>query len=350
MCFHAKFFILAQRKKNPALMKRLYTFISAFCLLSVVLAAESPYRMTETQSVLPFKQARKLVLVKAQIDQRHGYFILDTGINDLSLNSQHFGDEENLKKFERVIDIGGARHRVDGYMVGIFRWGGIRRDSFAVPLIDMKGLEKILDCSLLGLIGMEVFRDLELCIHYDEGLITLNLLDETGRVGHKVYDSSPDYTLPFTLAGHLPVISARIGDQTLRMGWDSGASINLLNKKLRRYLPTNARRLLRIGYGGTLSEQTAPFYAVDAIYIDEQFAVNAWRMACPSMSHFKKLKLEIDGLIGADLLRLGQVAINYRRKHIRVWINKDNLFNQRFEEMSEPARVLQRSARTAGGQ
>lgn len=312
-------------------MTKIYTLcLVCFTLSGYLLASPSPYQMAETESVLPIKVIDKLVVVEAVVDGRRGYFLFDTGIGSLALNDRYFGDEENLRKFRKMTDINGNRAKLEGCLVNSFKWGGVERDSFNAPLMDLRQLEEIMECELLGLLGWEVYQDLEVIFDYDAEQLTLRKLDSDGDAlsGHPV--RSPRHVIPFEMEQHIPVLKARVGDLTLRLGWDTGASINVFNKKLRRNLPENARKLMRIPYGGVLSDRRAPFIAVDAIHVDDQFTVIGWRMAATKMRHFKKREINIDGLIGADLFRLGKVAINYRRQEISLWIN-DNLFSQRYQ-------------------
>lgn len=316
-------------------MTKFYAFLVAFLFFLVGLGKSAwtmPYCMSERESVLPFVEAAKLIVVKARVDEREGYFLFDTGISALTLNDHYFGGEENVRKFRKVTDVNGSREKLEGCFVQSFRWGGVERDSFHVPLVDLSMLEEVLDVELLGLLGWEVFKDVEVHIDYDARQMTLRRLDAAGVFQSPSLRPDPTHVMAFEMEGHVPVLQARIGEQQLRMGWDSGASINMMNKKLRRYLPDEARKLMNIPYGGVLSSRKAPFVAVGAIHVEEQFAVTAWRMALTKMKHFQKRDLNIDGFIGADLLRLGQLSINYRKREIAVWIN-DNIFSLRYQPL-----------------
>lgn len=309
-------------------MYTLFAFLFLFTGLEPCLA--SPYAMSERESVLSFQEAGKLIVVKARVDGREGFFLFDTGISVLTLNDRYFGGEENVRKFRKVTDINGSREKLEGCLVNAFRWGGVERDSFHAPLVDLTLLEEVLEVELFGLLGWEVFKDVEIFIDYDAHQMTLRQLNESGEAMGPSMRSAPEHVMAFEMEGHMPVLRARIGEQSLRMGWDSGASINMLNKKLQRFLPDESRKLMNIPYGGVLSSRKAPFVAVGAIYIEDQFAVTAWRMALTRMKHFQKRELAIDGFIGADLLRLGKLSINYRKQEIAVWVN-DNIFSLRYQ-------------------
>lgn len=312
-------------------MSKIYTALFVFfSLFGPLHAFPSPYSMSETECVLPMKVIDKLVVVEATVNGLDGYFLFDTGIGGLALNERYFGNEDNLEKFCKVTDINGNREKVAGCLVSAFQWGGVQRDSFNVPLMDLSQLEKIMECELLGLLGWEVYQDLEIIFDYDAERMTLRKLDAAGTPLNNKLLRSPRHVIPFEMEQHIPVLKARIGELVMRLGWDTGASINIFNKKLRRQLPKDARKLMRIPYGGVLSDRKAPFIVVDAIHLDDQFAVMGWRMAATKIKHFQKREINIDGLIGADLFRFGKVAINYRRQEISVWIN-DNVFSQRYQ-------------------
>jgi len=320
-------------------MQQFYSLLFGACLmvlfsLSASAAEEHPYEMTESVSEIAFKRFRKMVLVKAGVDGQQGYFIFDTGIGDLVLNGQYFGDDDNVSRFRRITDINGKRKRVEGCFIQQFGWAGIRRDSFFAPIWDMEGLEEIMELPLLGLIGKRVFQELEVVIDYDRQRMTLLRLDNAGYPAGELYYPDPRHRIPFEQRGHLTVLQAQIGSMALDLAWDSGASINVLDKKLKKSLPERARKLTRITFGGALSRKRAPFYAVGSIKIADEFIIKAWRLACVKLKHLKKARYEVDGLIGADLFRLGKVSINYRRQEIAVWVG-DNVFAERYELLRE---------------
>ncbi len=318
-------------------MMKIYTlffFCVLFCLPQSH-ADPSPYHMTEPLSIMPFKRIDKLVLVEASVDGQTGYFLFDTGVADLTLNDQHFGEDDDIGVVTKITDINGRRHRAKGFLVEQFRWGGLYRTEFLAPLLDLSGLEEILDVPLLGLIGQHVIDKVEVHIDFDRLAMALMRLDKQGKPVAAPYTEDPQHILPFHMEFYIPVLEARIGQLDLNLAFDSGASINMIDRRLRRDLPDDARRLMRIAYGGAISHSRAPFIAVNAIYLEDQFAVTAWRMAATRMKHFSKKDIEIDGLIGADLFRLGGVSINYQKKQIAVWIN-DNIFAHRYEMMPTP--------------
>ncbi len=315
-------------------MKQVYLLSTLFLIaaFSPCRADTTTYHMTEALSVLPIKKVDKLIFVEAEVDGRKGYFLFDTGVGGLTLNEMYFGEDEDTGVLTKITDINGRKERVRGTYVEDFRWGGIARSGFLAPLLDLSGLEAILDLEIFGLMGQKVYSDIEVHIDFDKQAMTLMRLDQWDTPEEQPFRAKPEHVLPFSLEYYIPVIKARIGQLELNLGWDSGASINTMDKRLRRDLPEDARKLMRISYGGVLSERSAPFIAVNAIHLDEQFSVQAWRMAATRMKHFSKQDIHIDGLIGADLFRLGAVSINYRKRRISVWVN-DNVFSNRYAIM-----------------
>lgn len=316
-------------------MPKYFTLTLSFWLTFAAARAESPYYMVEDRFQLPIQIVDKLVLVEAEVDGLQGLFLFDTGIGELALNEQFFGDEANFRKFSKITDINGHKAKIEGRFVDAFRWGRVRRDSFFAPVVDISHLEKVLDTRIMGLLGWEVFTDLNVCIDFDALTMTITRLSTAGEPLQAYPEEAPNHILPFGMEHHLPVIEASIGDCRLRLGFDSGATINIINKKLRQDLPEDARRLLRIPFGGVVSDSRAPFIAVDAIEVDNQFSVSGWRMAATSMNHFQRKDILIDGLIGADLFRLGRIAINYKKREIAIWVH-NNIFSQRYQALTDP--------------
>jgi hypothetical protein len=112
---------------------------------------------------LSFQGIKKLILVPAQVNDREGWFILDTGMKDLLLNTKHFKTlpPKEVPDSISLVDVRGVVEPTRAVRVHSFHWGAVNRSDFLVRATDLRTMEKVLRMDIMGLIGMEVVRNLE---------------------------------------------------------------------------------------------------------------------------------------------------------------------------------------------
>ncbi len=317
-------------------MKPFYYFlILGLFVRPCPLAADPLYQMDGTVEELSFRIISKIIVVEAAIDGRSGYFILDTGVRRLTLNARLFqGDREATGLY--LADLNGVARPAEEVPVRSFRWGGLFRDNFSAHVIELKTQERLLGCPLLGLIGQEVFRDVELEIDYDARRLRLFRLDVLGRRLQPA--PPPDHLLPFTLEHHIPTLSVHFGrGERVRLGIDSGASINVMDHAWKRKLEPFALDRRTLLFNAALSAREAEFFTLDQMRIAGELALIHCRMAFCSMDYLRRYQVWVDGLLGVDLFRLGRVALNYRRQELAIWVN-DNIFSMKYRRLGEGER------------
>lgn len=318
-------------------MKQIFTlllFFLTFGFNSSLLAG--PFHLEKSPFISNFVKVKRMMLVEAEVDDRKGYFLVDTGADALVLNEQHFQDYESVANMGKYRDINGRKRSVEFLHIDEFRWGDLTRSDFYVQRLDFSAVERVLEVKLLGLMGYEVFRQFELAIDYDNLEIVLNRLDEEGTPYTEVYPSTPAYTMDFILNEHLATLEVDFGgEEEVEIGLDSGSTINILDRKWRNDLKEASHRKNRIRFmGANASRKTRDYYTIDQLEIEEQFAIRYWKAAVGKLSHFEDIDIHLDGILGINFFQVGRVAINYEQQQIRVWPN-DNAIHWRFVNLNE---------------
>lgn len=287
----------------------------------------SDFQLEESPFVYKFEKSRRMILVKAQVDAQEGYFLIDTGADDLILNQNYFQDYEALTNLGNYKDINGRKKKVEYLFIDTFRWGSVTRSKFYVQQLDFSAVENVFEEKILGLMGFEVFRHFEMIIDYDNEEIILSKLDQKGNPITPAIEAQPDYSFPFTLNAHLPTLEADFGSgETVNIGLDSGSSINILDRKWKRELADAAHRKGKIRFmGANASRKVRDYYTVDQVDVQDQFAIRFWKAAIGKLEHFESTEIFIDGIMGINFFEIGRVGINYRQKKIDVWPNPNAL-------------------------
>ncbi len=311
-----------------------------FTLVSILFACfslnASAFYLESSPSVTSFTKVKRMMLVKAQIDDQEGYFLIDTGADDLILNKRHFGDYESITNLGNYKDVNGKKKKAEYLYVRSFKWGALQRANFYTQQLDFTAIETVLDEEILGLMGFEVFRHIELTIDYDELEITLTKLDGKGLPVSPVYENSPAYTLNFMMNGHLAILQADYGGESpVSFGLDSGSTINILDRKWQKDLAGASHRKNKISFmGANSSRKRRHYFTVNQLEIQDQFAIRYWKAAIGKFEHFEDTDIYLDGLLGINFFQIGRVSINYRQKQINVWPN-ENAIRWRYVNLNE---------------
>jgi hypothetical protein len=249
-----------------------------------------------------------------------GCLILDTGTTTLLLNRARFVDWICRPPDAGVLaGAGGLTRNVERVWVRDFDWKGYRLANFQTIATDLGPLERRLGRPVLGLLGARLLRPFDLTIDYGRREVALRRLDADGNPLGAGGEAAAGRTMPFELAGPLPVLPVEVGGERLRLGLDSGATATVIDESAavrivsagRRNLPAcrvrgvdqglRAARRIRLG-GARLGPDALP--ALDAMVMD----------LSPQR---ESLGLGIDGLLGYEFLHRQPVTINYVKQEIR---------------------------------
>jgi hypothetical protein len=277
-----------------------------------------------------------MILVQAQIDDQEGYFLIDTGADDLILNQMHFEGYESIENAGNYKDVNGRKKKVEYLHINSFRWGSLSRSDFYVQQLDFSAVEKVFEKKILGLMGFEVFRNFEMIIDYDNQDIILSQLDQQGAPLTTAIKATPAYSLNFSMNEHIPTIEADFGgEKMVKIGLDSGSSINILDRRWKKELVDASHRKNKIRFlGANASRKVREYYTVYQVDVQDQFAIRYWKAAIGKLEHFEDTHIFIDGIMGINFFEIGRVGINYRQRQIQVWPN-DNALHWRYVNLDE---------------
>ncbi|MDJ0366807.1 hypothetical protein QMK33_16760 [Hymenobacter sp. H14-R3] len=274
---------------------------------------------TPPQVEAPARVRNGLLLVEAEVDGRRGTFLLDTGAPALVLNKREFPAPATETALAATNSTG-----VNGQLAGLsyhiaqrFDWQGIKFENKEVPTLDLTSLEqKLGGTTLLGLIGYNLLNQYALTLDYRAGKVLLRQPDPA---------ADPPTALlrvPFTLSGHLPVVTLSAGGQTFRVGVDCGAQANLLDQQYEAGLA----HVLRRASTAQLSGADATARTVTTARLPEVrlagplvFRKQATVFATMASLNQNPNREALQGLVGYPLLSQYRPTIDY--------VNKELYFN-----------------------
>ncbi len=208
-----------------------------------------------TSCVIPFTRAGNLILIQATADTTMGNFILDTGAQNLVLNITYFRDYPKIQdsRAQRT-SVTGSSATVLKTVVRNFTFGTLKHSRIKADLIPLGHLENTKGVKILGLLGMELFRQCEVIIDYERSLIYLH---QIGRKESNTYrsaqlqDTSTYNTIPIDLKDNRIIAHTQIDGKKIDFIIDCGAETNILDSRLPNRIFENVDVTGRVMLTGT---------------------------------------------------------------------------------------------------
>lgn len=269
---------------------------------------------------IPFKLIDHLIVVEAQLLDKKGNFIIDTGSEALILNKVHFPDTNPFQiKSEETSGIISGIETLHEKRLKEFSLQNVTLYNTDADVIDLSHIENSKHMNLLGIIGFSVLKDYEVFIDFYLNQITLSKVDKDGnKLNKNVYLEKIADSIDFKLKNHTIILYGTINKQNLKFGLDSGAEFNQINKSINKkalkyFVPK--RRLLLSGAGNKKIEVLAgKLYRVklsNSVYFGPMYTV------LTNLSNMNEaFGTNLDGILGYEFFKQKRTIINYQKEKI----------------------------------
>lgn len=275
-------------------------------------------RQTINSYRIPVHKFGKLLLLKGAIKGDTGYFIFDTGAPGLVLNDQYFKNYYT-DPTRQVTGANGQIHDARVCKVGQLQLGDVVFKIQKADVTNLRHIEKKRNVKILGLMGVNLFWGLELEIDLHQEELRIYKTDQQGQ---RLADTtsklvSGQITMPFKFRSSLIELQANINDHYYRIAFDSGSEILLFDKELVIRDNIETRLISLKSLLGT--DGLKPGIELRQI---ENIKIGLSLFKITTMLiDFKNLRshgLNVDGVIGYDLMTLGVVTINFRKRTLQI--------------------------------
>lgn len=260
---------------------------------------------------IPFTQMGKLIVVKAKLNGIERNFILDSGAPSIILNSKYLGDEK-VRSFTDSNGANGAISGADIKKANIDFYGTVLKKQ-DVLTHDLSHLEKSMN--IYGLIGYSFLKEYDVLINYDKRLLTLINPSYTD----KKIQGKKFTTIPFELENHIPVITIKTSRKNYKMGIDSGAESNLMDKSLFNYMKKKSIKIDTLTGADKRNRKEVKSALIKRICVADKKYKNL-KTIFSDISHLnKKRKIKIDGLLGYPFLSKQSTLFRFKRKELLLF-------------------------------
>jgi hypothetical protein len=266
---------------------------------------------------IPFSLVGRLIVVQAQVDTQIGNFIVDTGAERLVLNQEYFKNDRRGMEVATSGNTGmvtsAVKRTVDTLLID-----QLFVSNLDAHIVDLSHIETKKNTRILGILGYNVFKDFELFIDFQNSRIVLSRLDAHGfRVDSLRAWEVPNDSLIFELKRHVIIVTGTIDNVKLRLMLDSGAELNLIDRRVNRKVLNRfsiIKRVNLIGIGkkevevlaGTLSE----------LQCGNQRCLSMNTLLTSMDDINSTFGVSLDGVLGYEFLNDRRVMINYKKRKL----------------------------------
>jgi Aspartyl protease len=284
-----------------------------------------PIVTSDTPScIIPFNRAGNLILIKAKADSIEGNFILDTGAPGLILNMTYF------RNYPQTEETGGETGGITGSTavvsptsIAALNMGAIKYRKINADRVNLGHLENSKGVKILGLLGMQLFKQFEMIIDYEKSIIYLHLIAKKEAKTYKseqLLDTSKYSIFDITISDNKLFTKGQIANKKLTFVIDTGAESNVIDSRLPNNLFENFNIARRVNLMGAGSKK------IEAIYGDMpnvkvgDLSLNNVPLLVTNLEKmcFAYDKC-VDGILGFDFLSLNKIGFNFVTNKMYIW-------------------------------
>ena len=265
---------------------------------------------------IPFTLVGRLMIVQAGVDTFTGNFIVDTGSERLLLNQDYVPFTGREKLVTAVGNTGSLS--VKEKLVDSLYLDQLYVTNVMAHLVDLNHIEVKKNTRILGILGYNVFEKFELFIDYQNRLIVLSRVDRRGtRMDSIAYYELPYDSMSFDLKKHLIVVPVNINGVRTEMILDSGAELNLIDRRIsKRVLGqfTIIKRVNLVGVGKHQVEVIAG--TINQASCGNQEAKNMNTLLTSLDEINSSFGVSVEGVLGYEFLNSRRTLINYQKRKL----------------------------------
>ncbi|MGZ8538812.1 MAG: aspartyl protease family protein [Flavisolibacter sp.] len=275
-------------------------------------------------SVIPFSKAGNLIILQASADSIEGNFILDTGAPHLILNLTYFRHYKSTEHHDaEQSSITGTGSAIVKTMITDFRIGRLNYSRIEADLVNLGNIENTRGVKILGLLGLELFKNCELIIDFDKSLIYLHRLSRKLASKYKnpqLNDTSLYSVVPIEIMDNKIITRTELSGKKLVFVIDSGAESNLLDSRLPNKIFEQVQvtgRVMLSGAGSkkveALSGDMKQLKIGNKLISNLPVVITNFEKTCISYSGC------MDGMLGLDILSIHKIGFNFITRKMYLW-------------------------------
>ena len=257
------------------------------------------------------------MVVEAELLNKKGNFIIDTGSESLILNKVHF---PNLYVHDKsAVKSSGVLNDTDAYKKFLkeFKLQNLSLKNANAHVMDLSHIEKKKNMNLTGIIGYSILKDYEVFIDLYLNQITLTKIDAKGnKLDKKVYLEKIVDSIGFQLKKHTIVLTTFVGNDKMNFALDTGAEINQLNTRKSKKVIKFFKPAKRIVLSGAADEKAEVLAGkLYRVKLNEQIYFGPMNTIITNLAKMSEaFGTSVDGVLGYEFFMQKRTIINYKKE------------------------------------
>jgi predicted aspartyl protease len=283
---------------------------------SVAQSNDQPEKDQQFSKTIPLKRSGNLFFIEINVADRTGNFILDTGAEGLVVNETYFRDYK-LDRSREVGTINGNAEYAKYYKVSGLSLGELKFKDRDADVLDLSQIENSRGLKVLGLIGLDFFKDYLLEIDLRSASLILHDKDFE-MIGSKPYIDVPTRSL-----NGVPSILVNVNGEKLRFILDTGAEMNVIHNKLDKAVYEGMEIIRTTELLGADGSKTQVLVAkLRSVEIDQHELKDALTLVLSMNSTRSVVNVDIAGTLGYPFFSEGKVLFDMRRKRLKMYASE----------------------------
>lgn len=274
--------------------------------------------------IIPFNRVGNLIVLKARADTTEGNFILDTGAPGLVLNITYFRNYPIAAQHDgEQASIAGSTNGLQRTTIKDLSFGTLQYVRTEADLTNLGQIENAKGIKVLGLLGVDLFRQYEMIIDFEKSLIYLHRIGrkEASSYKHQLLNDTAAYrTLPIEVKDNRIIMTTEAEGKKLRLVIDCAAESNIIDSRLPNKFFENVTITRRVKLAGPGNKSVDAFYGslskirIGGVDINNlPVTITNLEYTCFALGGC------VDGVLGFDFLSLHKIGFNFVNRKMYIW-------------------------------
>ena len=252
---------------------------------------------------IPFQLINGLIIVEAEIDDVVGNYIFDTGAEELILNKEVGSGKTMFSSISGEI-------ATEEVYINLLRIGNLTHSKVRAYSTDLGSMESYLNMPLQGVIGCNLFVPRKVKIDFTNNQIIMSSQDD-------LTDDKSNF-VSFEMLDGVPVCPVEINEQQFLFGFDTGASMHVLDKNVMNALKTSITDTGLDSYvsTGTGKKTVNKIFEVDEMTFGSDTFDKAHFLIQDLNEFNQSMEQPISGVLSITALAKSDIVIDLQQKRI----------------------------------
>ena len=281
------------------------------------------FKINADSVVIPLKRAGRLFLIEAKVEDQTGNFVFDTGANGLVLNNTYF--RNHVKSGGATSGgITGLVGPVEQISVSKIEFAELSYKNLRADVANLGHIENRRGVKILGLIGFNMMRNLEIVIDAKNNELKLFRIDKTGkRVNNSLAEFKADHIQKFEGNSNILFLKGKISGKILNFCFDTGAETNAICSDCNRSIMNTLTITRRSGLHGAGSAGSEVLFGRMNDFTFGNKQIQDMETIITNLDALSEAySTHIDGMLGYSFLEQGIVCINFVNKQFGIRFTK----------------------------